>query len=593
MISLRSKLKVGVLSIVSLGFLISCQQLDNAEITGEEIIAHINYLASEELEGRFPGTTGDSLAAAYIRERFTLNGLELLGEDGYQAIEVNTQVELGDSNSLTWNRRNFLPESEFVPVSFSGNGTVSGLVVFAGFGIQVSNAVLQHDDYAGLSVDGKVVMVLEGGPKVDEGQEDPYAGFVSERFKVLTAKDRGAVAVIFVAGEQFDADDQIRFTNRKEPSIGIPVIRLKRESADLLLSASAQTVNELEQQSSAGQSLAFETSESITLQTDLAVKAAHTQNIAGLLKSPGYPNDSIIVVGAHYDHLGFGGKGTGSRVPDTLAVHYGADDNASGVAGVIELAGKLNAVKKELKHTYVFIAFAAEELGLIGSKYFAENPLVSMDQVRAMVNLDMIGRLNEERRVSVGGVGTAAEFAELLGSNNAFDFSLGFSQEGYGPSDHASFYSLDIPVLFVSTGAHVDYHTPDDSADRINVEGTTEVVQQVFDWVMLLDQLPAISYREAGPKQQTAGRHSYKVTLGIMPDVSGQSNEGLKIEFATEGRPAHRAGLQKGDIIKAMDGHAVGNIYDYMARLQNFEAGQTISVEVQRGEEILVFLVQL
>lgn len=572
---------------------LSCQPRPDAEIRTDELMEHVRYLASDELEGRSPGTRGDSLAADYIRRAFKRNGLRLVGETGFQPMEVSTEVELGLQNTCLWNRRSFVSEQDFVPLAFSGSAEVSAAVVFAGFGMHAERSGLNYSDYAGLDVGGKLVMILEGAPAVEDGAADPFADYISHRFKVLSAVDQGAAGVIFVAGEAYDPDDDIRFTKRREPPVNIPVIRMKRQSADALLEMSGWTVSRLEVEWSALSDRPIIETDTLLLQTDVQVRAARTQNIAGLLEGQNFPDDSLIIIGAHYDHLGWGGKGSGSRVPDTTAVHHGADDNASGVAGLIELAGKLQSQKKNLQNSYLFIAFGAEELGLIGSKYYTDHPLYPLEQTRAMINLDMIGRLNEDRRLSVGGVGTALEFRDILEGQNLHNLTLTLSEEGYGPSDHAAFYSKDIPVLFVSTGAHVDYHTPRDHPERINAEGMADVLHQVHAWVIGLDTMETLNYREAGPKEQTSARHRYKVTMGIMPDVSGQSNEGLKVEFVTEGRPAHRAGLQKGDVIRAMNGMAVDNIYDYMARLQSFSAGETITVEVLRDSEIMVFLVQL
>ncbi len=319
-----------------------------------------------------------------------------------------------------------------------------------------------------------------------------------------------------------------------------------------------------------------------------------THNVIGILKAPEGPHsDEYIVFGGHYDHLGMGGPGTGTRALGVHAVHYGADDNASGTAGVIELAGYFSGKKKELSRSMVFVAFAAEEMGLLGSKFFVENSPVELDKIAAMFNIDMIGRLKEEKSVSIGGTGTAVEFDSLLSVVQSGDLKLAFSPEGSGPSDHASFYAKDIPVLFISTGAHLDYHTPGDSVGSLNVEGMGQVTQYIADLATSIGGQEELTFKEAGPKRSTSNRQTIKVTLGFMPDFTDSSNEGLRVDFPTPGKPAARAGIKKGDRVVGINGLKVTNIQDYMVRMQTLEAGQIVTVEVVRDGEKIVLLVQL
>jgi len=572
--------------------LVSCLPKADPLINEDELFTHVNYLASEELGGRYPGTTGDSLAAAYIRDQFSGYNLELPGDNGFQTIEVVTEVDLGANNSFGWNRRMGTIQEDFLPLSFSGNGNVRSDIVFVGYGISINKSNFSFDDYADLDVSDKIVMILEGAPHVDQGEDDPYSDFLSQRRKILNAKDKGAIGVIFVAGQLFDEKDELKFVKRKESSVGLPVIRVKRTIADELLKQTEQTIEELEKKHSGGEIGGFLLTETVSFQTDVVSKNAQTQNVMGFIQSPDNPDGDILIIGAHYDHLGMGGQGTGSRVPDTIAVHYGADDNASGVSALIELAGSLAAKKDQLPFSVLFIAFASEEMGLIGSKYYVENPLYSLSRVNAMINMDMLGRLRDNK-LTVGGVGTAIEFKNLIESANSDRFSIGLSYEGQGPSDHASFYTKDLPVLYFSTGAHMDYHTPDDSVDKINGAGMVEVVDFIEEIILKIGELDSITYQEAGPKLKTSARSPYKVTLGIMPDFTGGDKDGLGVEMVTEGRPAQLAGMLKGDRIVSLNGLSVTNIQDYMMRLQTLEEGQTITVEVIRNEEKIILLVQL
>jgi len=289
-----------------------------------------------------------------------------------------------------------------------------------------------------------------------------------------------------------------------------------------------------------------------------------------------------------------GGPGSGSREPDLEAVHNGADDNASGVAGIIEIAERLAAGKDMLKRSIVVVAFGAEEMGLIGSKYFVEHPIIDMNKVVAMLNFDMIGRLTEERSVAFGGTGTSVESEDLL-NKYLEEYSLkgSFSKEGFGPSDHAAFYAEDIPVFFISTGAHGDYHTPQDDADMINYDGQKEVAD--FSYALIADvanRENALTYQEAGSKTRST-RVSFKVTLGLVPDLTSSENNGLGVGGVRSGGPAEMAGMKKGDIITALDGMEVANIYDYMARLKKLEAGKVVSVDILRDGKKMVLLVQL
>jgi hypothetical protein len=320
-----------------------------------------------------------------------------------------------------------------------------------------------------------------------------------------------------------------------------------------------------------------------------------TQNVIGFIEGS-HPKlkHQYIVLGAHFDHLGLGGKGTSSRMPDTIAVHNGADDNASGVASMLEIAQKLAV--SQLERSILLVAFGAEEMGLLGSRYFVDNPVVPIDSIVAMINIDMVGRLNPERSIQVGGVKTSMESESIIDKvNTAFNFNIAKSPEGYGPSDHASFYGKNIPVFFITTGPHTDYHTPNDKTASINFKGLVDVSKFISSLVYELATLPLrLSFQEAGPKSSpTRHGRDLKVRLGIMPDVSGATNNGLRVLAVTENNPAWVAGIKKDDIITAINGQSINNVQDYMFRLKDLKPRTTISVEVWRNGETKVFLVQL
>jgi hypothetical protein len=306
--------------------------------------------------------------------------------------------------------------------------------------------------------------------------------------------------------------------------------------------------------------------------------------------------NEYIVIGAHFDHLGMGGPGSGSRAVDTIAVHHGADDNASGVSMMLELAEKFALTKGTHKRSIICIAFSGEEEGLLGSKYFVDNPGIDLTKVNAMINLDMVGRLKDSSNVQISGVGTAGDFREMISSENDTNLlRLTLSEEGYGPSDHSSFYGKNIPVLFFSTGAHMDYHTPSDTYDKINYKGMVTISSLIFKVSEKLASSPdRLKFREAGPKvEQGRPMRRKSVTLGIMPDFAGNVKNGLRADFVTPGRPAALGGMKNGDIITAINGKSVNNIQDYMFRMGQLKQGQTISVEILRNSVKMVLLIQL
>ncbi|WP_319502445.1 M28 family peptidase [uncultured Draconibacterium sp.] len=581
---------------VALVFLMAaCGPKFNKEITLDDIRENIDYLASDSLKGRKSGEQGDLLAAQYIAGKFEAAGLELLFDNGFQEFNLVTSAEIADGNQLLVNDAEYEVEKDFLPYAFSANTTVTAEVVFTGFGIEVTRDSLKWNDFDGADVSGKWMLVLQGDPDLDN-PNSPYLEFSSERAKALKASDKGAAGIIFVAGTKFSEEDELSslFFDKNSSRFSIPVIQVTRKVANEILRGIDQTVEKLEAEileQNAGLNLEVPATVSTTVKVEL--KETSTQNVVAML--PGN-DDSLkneyVVVGAHFDHLGMGGPGSGSRAIDTVAVHNGADDNASGVSAVIQLAEKL-AGDKSNKRSVVFVAFGAEEMGLLGSKEFTMKPPVETDKMVAMFNFDMIGRLKEDNSLSIGGTKTAEETEDLLNNLNP-DFTLAFTGEGIGPSDHASFYLQDIPVIYISTGAHPDYHTPQDDAELINFEGTQKVMNYS---VALLDDVvnraEKLTFQEAGSKFQRSRGGRFKVTLGVMPDFAGVEKRGMRVDAVSKGKPAYAAGMKKGDIIVAIDGKKVSNIYEYMDRLQKLEAGATISVDILRDEKPTVLIVQL
>lgn len=300
-----------------------------------------------------------------------------------------------------------------------------------------------------------------------------------------------------------------------------------------------------------------------------------------------------IVIGAHYDHLGLGGKEIGSRRPDTVAVHNGADDNASGVAGVLHLA-KHYAKERNLEHGFIFVAFGAEERGIVGSKHFAEN--MDPKSVVAMVNFDMIGNLRNNA-ITLGGTGTAKEMEDIIywaEKENWNALKITRSAQGHGPSDHTSFYAKNIPVFYITTGATEDYHTPDDDSYKIKFGGIDSVANFVKCLVNQIQKYPqGLTFTDTGSPEASPMRGGFKVSLGLMPDVTGQVENGLRADMVVKGKPAHKAGMKNGDVIIQVNDIKIKDIEVYMKALGTLYKGDLVKVKVLRGAEEIVLNVQL
>jgi hypothetical protein len=560
-----------------------------------ELKKHIRYLSSAPLEGRLTGSKGDSLAALYIRNKLESYGFRPLKEDGFQAFKVTKRIVSGKGNRLAINGSQ-VPDKDFMPLAFSSDDSLSAEVIFAGYGFNIKTDSLTWNDYNGIDVKNKWVLLLRADPEPDK-PSSYFMQYSSDRNKTLIARDMGAAGVLLVSGNAYDSKDDFEPLNTEGFSVNIPVLRIKRETADQILSASGKNIKDIEKEiNGKRQSVVFPTGTTISGKAEIIRETAGTRNVVMILpgEDPALANE-YIVIGAHFDHLGMGGPGSSSRAVDTTGIHPGADDNASGVASMLELARKFSNTKNSHKRSIVCIAFTGEEEGLLGSKHFTEDPGIDLAKVNAMINLDMVGRLDEEKLLHISGVGTAEGLKELVRTKtDTSNIKLILSDEGYGPSDHSSFYGKNIPVLFFFTGAHLDYHTPADSWDKINYDGIVDISNIVYNIAQELSSTEKkLSFREAGPKVTASTRRMKSVTLGIMPDFAGVVKNGLRADFVTPGKPAAIGGMKKGDIITAINGKTVNNIEDYMFRMSEMKHGQTINVEVLRGNKKEVLLIQL
>ncbi|MBT3216599.1 MAG: M20/M25/M40 family metallo-hydrolase [Candidatus Marinimicrobia bacterium] len=562
-------------------------------ITSNELESHVQFLASDNLEGRFPGTDGGMLAANYVKNKFIKSGLTLLGEAGFQYFEVTTDVSLGESNSMQIGESSYEVEKDFIPISYSQSSSLQAPVTFVGYGFDFNTDSLSRNDYSNMDVSGKWVLILRGSPDGNNPHGE-YNAYSSIRQKITVAKDHQAAGVIFVSGVEFDEKDELIPMQYEQGSsaISLPIIHVRRHLVDSVLKESHKTIASLEVELNSDENIinAIEVNQLVSVTTDVVYTNVQTQNVIGFL--PGTDEllqDEYIVLGAHYDHLGYGGHHSGSRRPDENEIHNGADDNASGTSVLIELAEKFSKEKLN-KRSVIFIAFGSEEMGLLGSKYFVKSNLIDKSKIQIMINMDMVGRLDEtEQKISISGTQTAIDLEksleEILKSQH---IQHSFSPEGYGPSDHSSFYVNDVPVLFFFTGSHSDYHTPTDDADKINYIGMQSVLELVFSVAIQYATMnDRFVFQEAGPKKREE-RQRFKVSLGIMPDYTYSETKGLRIDAILKDKPAEKGGLLDGDIIIEMNGKSVDDIYEYMQRLTEIKQGDEIDVKVLRGKHEII-----
>jgi len=567
----------------------------NPSISAEKVLSDIAYLASDSLKGRKPGTEGDSLAASFIRMELKKNGAIPIFDHGYQRFSIVVDVHPGKRNILQINGVDAKMNTEFIPASFSSVDSIENTVVFIGYGFNIHQDSLQWNDYDSVDVKNKWVMVFQGKP--GENENNPLSKFSKDRTKALSAKDKGAKGLLIIVKN--DQKDLLSYGNfdKTTSTAGIPVFYISWKLAENMLKKEERSLSSIQGTISKEKKPgSFELKTKVKGISDVVTISAMTHNVVAIIKgSDPVLKNEYIVIGGHYDHLGMGGPESGSRMPDTLAIHNGADDNASGTTGVIELAGAFASSPIKPKRSLIFVSFSGEEMGLLGSKEFVKNPPVALKSIKAMFNFDMIGRMKkDDPKLTIGGTGTSVQTDSLITLvDKNLPFTISRSPEGYGPSDHASFYKNDIPVFFFFTGLHDDYHTPFDKVEKINNQQEANVLNFAYKLIELVaNQDKAITFKEAGSKEENTSR-SYKVTLGIIPDVVGSSQNGLAVDGVKKGGPAETGGIKKGDIITSINDLPVANIYDYMSRLNTLKKGQKVKVEVLRDGKKEILTIQL
>ena len=604
---------------------------------------HVSYLASDALDGRRTGTVGANDAAHYIAGEFARLGLHPAihrpARKPSQAMSLYLQpfpyvagVQLGTKNTLTFgtDQKTFPVGEDWMPLGFSVSTHVDTTpVVFVGYGITASE--LKRDDYADKRAAGNIALALAGTPDGDN-PHGQFARYEGVRWKAVAAKNAGAKALVIISREPNLKNDRMATLSYDNSAgdAGLPVILVSQE----LIGGMAAFAN-LENGAKQGVNSFDAQKVTASLTVDLLRQEVSAYNVIGLLEgSDPLLKNETIVIGAHYDHLGRGGDG--SLAPRAGEIHHGADDNASGVAGVLELARLLSSQRPKPRRTVLFIAFSGEEEGLLGSGYYVNHPIRPLANTVAMINMDMIGRMKDQKLI-IGGVGTAKEWRELLnnssiaqaatlgssaslgtpssgngdsikgslktnlnaatnGSTTAAEmstkFDLTLQEDGYGPSDHSSFYAKQIPVLFFWTGTHNDYHKPSDTFDKINYTDEARILTMVAHVVRQLDQADKrVSYTVAKSDSQAGRSSGFRVYLGTIPNYA-DSNDGLLLDGVRDDSPAAKAGLKAGDRVIKIGKHDIRNVYDYTYALGEMKAGEEYVIEVMRAGEKLTLTIK-
>lgn len=559
----------------------------------EWMLDQIKLLSAPEMDGRGSGTPGADRAARHIADLFRAAGLRPGGDAGtyLQAFSVPTGTRLGAVNTLalrTPTARTFTLGTDFTPLAVSTDGVAEGEVVFAGYGITAPD--LQYDDYAGLPARDRIVIVLTGDPRADDPASPfrrPEAYHYSQRtHKIINAREHGARAILLVAHPR-ERDDLPALRGLSQAH-GILAAFLTRSTADALLAPSGRTVAELAaaiDRALAPQSFALDTVE-VRGEVTLVRERATTANVIGIL--PGDDprrRDEAIVIGAHYDHLGHGGEG--SLAPESIGqVHPGADDNASGTTLVLALA-RAFAASGPRPRTLVFVTFAGEELGLLGSAHYVTHPPFPLDHTVLMVNADMVGHLREHR-LYVSGVDSGTGLRTVVNdAAQGLGLSLELRPSPFGPSDHTSFYAAGRPVLFLFTGPHDDYHRPSDTWDKINAPGLATVATLAARVVATVarDATAPAWVKVDAPASSAGPRGSgYGAYFGVVPDFGGGDGApgGVRISGVRAGSPADKAGLKGGDVIVRFAGVNVRTLEDFAFALRGRRAGDQVQVVVRR-----------
>ncbi len=570
--------------------------IDDDPAAAARIAADVTYLASPELAGRGTGEEGARLAADYVAKRFAELKLVPDGDRDDHGVPRYLQAfkaRLGakvKAVDLTVDRKRGGPRpakgGPVLAADGTASATVTGEAVFVGYGITAT--AVGWDDYAGADLTGKIAFILDGTPPVPAAKTPAHEGdappapsplrdFGSVRYKLRTAREHKAAGAVIVS----NVSELAPSTEADASSMGIPGVLVARGFALDLFPSLRLGDARTWQPASAGKPRALGR-ERVTVTAEIEPVLATAWNVAAFLppKPGSAKSGEVVVVGAHYDHLGYGGPF--SRAWHVHAIHPGADDNASGTALLLEVARRFAALPSAPDRGVLFLAFGAEEIGTIGSRYWVEHPTVPLDHVVAMINADMVGRLRDGRLI-VDGVGTAAGWRPLIdGAAQGLGLDLAFGAEGFGASDHASFTAVRVPVAFFFTGVHPDYHMPSDTADKINAAGEARVATLAGRLALAVAEAPErLAFVDAPADPHGGSRGGFKVSLGTIPDY-GFAGPGVKLDGVRPDAPAARGGLARGDVIVKVGPHEIGNIHDYMFALGELSPGLEVVIEVVR-----------
>ena len=524
------------------------QKLKKADKTAvTNLQTNISYLADDKLEGRRTGTNGEKLAYEYISNEFLKAGLAAHGDKGtfLQEFEVNDGKMIAKGSYMIVNGNDLVVEKDYFPLSFCKN---SSLTTTASIALQENGTPWFYD----------IKDLLEAN------KNNPHFD-LTDAIKLKATAAAKKTAIAFFIYNSSTIKDELQFDPKAKSELStIPVVYITRAGKETYFKDETATLD-------------------IQLKTEIVDKKRYGHNVIGFIDNNA---TSTIIIGAHYDHLGYGEDHNSLYTGTTPQIHNGADDNASGTAAVIEL-GKLLKTSKYKNNNYLFICFSGEELGLFGSKYFTDHPTVDMATVNYMINMDMVGRLNDSTHgLNIGGYGTSPAWGETMSANDKF-FKIKFDSSGTGPSDHTSFYRKNIPVLFFFTGVHSDYHKPSDDADKINYTGEWMVLKYIYKLIEDTNKKGKLAFTKTR-ETISNGKSSFKVTLGIMPDYTF-SGIGVRADGISDGKIAQKAGIKAGDVIVQLGDYKFTDVQTYMETLSKFNKGDATKVKVKRGSEELVF----
>jgi hypothetical protein len=581
------------------------------------LLGDLKFLAADEQQGRGIGTAGIDRAAEFIRDEFAKAGLDVSRVDSgaFQQFTMVTGSELGKPNKLSITPPDgtgfeLKYDTDFRTCSFGGAGQFSGEPVFCGYGIDAADK--QFQELEAIDLDGKVAIIMRRVPQ--QGEEDgpfgsPHGGISRHgdlTSKVSNAFAKNAAAVLFVSDpytirknsekeeKKGEADPLMKFGyggNGKDRTI--PIMHITQAACNRLIEpALGKTLADLEAEIDSDlkpRSIAL-SGWNISGSTALKRIRRVTKNVIGVLEGEGPLADETIVIGAHYDHLGLGGAG--SFAPNVREVHNGADDNASGTVVLLELARRFAARDEKLPRRLVFIAFSGEETGLVGSARYVKEPLFPLEKTVAMLNMDMVGRLRDDK-LTVFGIGTAVHWKDMIeAGGKTFEFTLSLKPEGFGPSDHTSFYAKKIPVLHFFTGVHSDYHRPSDDWEKVNVPGMVRILDLIEKVVTATATAPERPQYVEVKQKATMRRGGSRPYFGSIPDFGAEAS-GYAISGVTADSPAAKGGLAGGDVIVQIGPHKIGGLDDFDLALRKLSAGEEIDVVVMRNKKRLRLKVML